>query len=359
MTQTNPRPLRERRRRLFLILTVLASISVAGLSQVPAPKGSLQAYFVDVEGGQATLFVTPTGQSLLIDAGYAGQAGRDADRIVAVAKHAGLAKIDYVLLTHYHGDHAGGVSQLVERIPIGTFLDHGPNREAGIGGRTQKVYDAYQQVLATGKYQHIVLHPDDTLPVSGIKVTVISADGDLINHPLPGGGEANPYCKVSEVKPADEGEDSKSVGVMITFGKLRILDLADLSWDKEFKLMCPSNPLGKVDILVVSHHGWDRSSSPALIDAVQAKVAIINNAAAKGGTPSVLDTIAKAPRLEGSWQLHYSEEGGAAHNPPDEYIANLQGPDAGHYLEITASPDGNLSIFNSRTGFTRKMRLIH
>jgi competence protein ComEC len=356
MTPTSPAAMRERRIGFLLVFLLLLTIIIAGASQAKAMGRKLQIYFIDVEGGQATLFVTPTGQSLLIDAGYAGQAGRDTDRILAAAKHAGLSKIDYVLVTHYHGDHGGGVPQLVERIPVGTFLDHGPNREIGLGGRTRKVWEAYQQVLATGKYQHIVLRPGDILPVSGIKATVISADGNLIDHSLPGGGEPNAFCKVSETKPADETEDSRSVGVMINFGRLKILNLADLSWDKEIELMCPMNPLGKADILVVSHHGWDRSSSPALIDAIHPRVAIMNNGATKGGSISVLDTITRSPGLEALWQLHFSEEGGTAHNAPAEYIANLQGKDAGNYIELTASKDGSFSVFNSRTNSTKRWR---
>lgn len=356
MTPTSPAAMRERRIRFLLVFFLLLTIVIAAASQAKAMGRKLQIYFIDVEGGQATLFVTPTGQSLLIDAGYAGQAGRDTDRIVAAAKRAGLSKIDYVLVTHYHGDHGGGVPQLVERIPVGTFLDHGPNREIGPGGRTQKVWDAYQQILATGKYEHIVLRPGDTLPISGIKVTVISADGNLIDHPLPGGGEPNAFCKVSETKPADETEDSRSVGVMINFGRIKILNLADLSWDKEISLMCPINPLGNADILVVSHHGWDRSSSPALVDAIHPRVAIMNNGATKGGTVSVLDTITRSPGLEALWQLHFSEEGGTAHNAPAEYIANLPGPDAGNYIELSAGKDGSFSVFNSRTNFTKTSR---
>jgi competence protein ComEC len=331
----------------FLLACALGIASIACPVRAWAAKGDLQIYFVDVEGGQSTLFVTPTGQSLLIDTGWPDNAGRDADRILAATKRAGISKIDYVLLTHYHDDHTGGVPQLVERIPVGTFIDHGANVDTAPGASTLKVWKDYQDVLATGKYKHIVPRPGDVLPIVGIKVTVISSDGNVIDHALPGGGQTNEYCKIPETKPIDRTENSHSLGVLINFGKLKILDLGDLTWDKEMEFMCPVNRLGRVDILVVSHHGFLPSSSHALVDAIHARVAIMNNAAAKGGNTPVLDTIRQAPGLETLWQLHYSQEGGAEHNTSTEYIANPQGPDLGNYITLTATPKGSFTIFNS------------
>ena len=140
----------------------------------------------------------------------------------------------------------------------------------------------------------------------------------------------------------------------MTFGKFRILDLGDLTKDKEMELMCPKNKLGKIDIYIVSHHGWNQSSSPAFVYGLAPRVAIMDNGAKKGGTPSVWDIIEKSPGLENLWQLHYSEEGGAAHNVPAEFIANPDGPDAGNYLELTARRDGSFRVFNSRTQKTKQ-----
>lgn len=312
----------------------------------------LRIYFIDVEGGQSTLFVPSSGQSLLIDTGWPENSGRDADRIVAATRLAGIKKIDFVLLTHYHIDHSGGVPQLAERVPIGTFIDHGPNIETDPGSPTQKVWQSYQKVLATGKYKHLVARPGEVLPIAGMAVTVLSSDGRVIDHSLAGGGEANSYCSTPESKPADSSENAHSLGVLITFGKLRVLDLGDLTWDKELELMCPVNRVGKVDLLVVSHHGTRPSSSHALVDAVHARVAIMDNGATKGGETSVLDTVRQAPGLEALWQLHYADKAsadkaGVEHNTAAEFIANPDGPDRGNYLLVTARATGAFRVFNS------------
>jgi len=336
---------------MLRVLGVAVLILGVGISAWAAPEQkdkALHIYFIDVEGGQATLFVTPAGQSLLIDTGWPGNDGRDADRIVAAAKKAGISKIDYVLITHFHDDHVGGVPQLVARFPVGTFIDHGDNRET-TDAVTEKDWKAYQAVLATGKYKRISAKPGDVLPVKGMRATVISTDASLIEKPLPGAGEENPYCKDAEQFPADKTENLRSLGTYINFGKLRILDLGDLTHDKEMQLMCPTNKIGKIDIYIVSHHGWAQSSSPAFVYGLAPRVAIMDNGAKKGGTPSVLDIIKKSPGLEDLWQLHYSEEGGAAHNVAAEFIANPDGSDSANGLELTAHPDGSFDVFNVRT----------
>jgi competence protein ComEC len=346
---------REQRSLLRIVMLAINAVLFGALCFTPVwaassnVKKALRIYFVDVEGGQATLFVTPAKQSLLIDTGWPDNQGRDADRIVATAKLAGIKKIDYVLITHYHTDHVGGVPQLAARIPIGTFIDHGDNRET-TDAATEKGFQAYQDLLATGKYKHMTAKPGDVLPILGMDALVVSADGAVLDHPLPRAGEENPACKGAEQYPADTTENLRSLGTVITFGKLRILDLGDLTHDKEMEFMCPLNKLGKIDIYIVSHHGWSQSGSPALVYGIAPRVAIMDNGAKKGGSPPVWDIIEKSPGLENLWQLHFSDEGGAAHNVPEEFIANPPGPDAGNYLELTAWPDGSFEVFNSRTG---------
>ena len=191
--------------------------------------------------------------------------------------------------------------------------------------------------------------PGDVLPIAGIDAVVASADGAVLDRPLPRAGEENPACKTAEQYSADQTENLRSLGTVITFGKLRILDLGDLTHDKEMELMCPKNKLGKIDIYIVSHHGWSQSGSPALVYGIAPRVAIMDNGAKKGATPSVWDVIEKSPGLENLWQLHFSDEGGTVHNVAEEFIANPPGPDAGNYLELTAWPDGSFEVFNSRT----------
>lgn len=334
------------------ILILLSVFLAANVWAAPSTGKALQIYFVDVEGGQATLFVTPAGESLLIDTGWPGFDGRDADRTAAAAKKASVNKIDYVLLTHFHTDHAGGAPQLAARIPIGAFIDHGENRESG-DAPTVQAWQAYQKLLETGKYKRIIAKPGDVLPVHAMKATVVSSDGVVISKPLQGAGQANPDSKNAEQYPADQTENLRSLGTLITFGKLRILDLGDLTRDKEMELMCPVNKLGKIDIYIVSHHGWYQSGSPVLVNGIDSRVAIMDNGAKKGGSPPAWDIIKKSPHLEDLWQLHYAEEGGGEHNVAPDFIANPQGPDAGNYLELTAQPDGSFDVFNSRTQKTK------
>src|SRR6266850_6145503 len=338
---------------LSLIFVIVASAMPSGDALKP-----LQVYFVGVEGGQATLFVTPAGQSLLIDTGWPGFDGRDADRIVAAARNAGLKKIDFVFLTHYHLDHTGGVPQLAAKIPIGAFLGHGENREPA-DAATEQTWQEYLKVASQQKLNRTTVKPGDTFPLQGIETKVITSDGAVIEHSLPGAGATNAACKTAEQPPADASENQRSLGTLFTFGKLRILDFGDLTSDKEMLLMCPVNKLGAVDIYIVSHHGSLTSNSPLFLNGIAPRVAIMDNGATKGDAPASWDAVKKSPRLEDLWQLHYSNEGGAAHNAADTFIANLSGPDAGNYLKLSAWPDGNFEVFNSRTQATKRYAPAH
>lgn len=338
--------------RAFALAFLLAFLSPLAAQKVNKPVSrDLRVFFIDVEGGQATLFVTPAGKSLLVDTGWGGNNFRDADRIAATARRAGVTKIDYVLITHFHADHVGGVPQLVQRIPVGTFIDHGINRE--LTPEVTKLYMDYQQVLADHGYEHLIARPGQMLPIKEMEARVISADGDLIHAPLRGAGKPNELCNTPVDYPADKTENARSLGILVTFGKLTLLDLGDLTADKEVELMCRSNLLGYVDVLIVSHHGWEQSSSPLFVHSVQPRVAIMDNGEKKGGSVAVLDTIRSSPGLQDLWQLHYSAEGGESHNTAASRIANLLGKDEGNGIELDVLKDGSFRVTNERTGETK------
>jgi competence protein ComEC len=329
----------------YLILLLL------GIGSLPAATKDLTAYFIDVEGGQSTLFLTPGGESVLIDTGWAGFNGRDADRIAAAAKDAGVRQLDYLIITHFHGDHVGGVPAIAARLPIRNFVDHGETVERTPAA--QKLYDDYLKEVAKGK--HIVVKPGDKLPVKGLDWTIVSAAGNLLDKPLPGAGKPNQFCADFKAQDIDNTENARSVGSIIGLGKFRAADLGDLTWNKEHDLMCPANKLGQVDVLVVSHHGNNLSSSAVLVHALHPKAAIMNNGEKKGGAVVSLKTIQASPGLVDLWQSHFSAEGGKEHNTAEDRIANLTAdPDAGQYLKLTAHPDGHFEVTNSRNGYMKK-----
>ena len=330
-------------------IRLLTFLAILSLTPSIYARKTLEIYFVDVEGGQATLFVTPAGQSLLVDTGWPGNAFRDANRIVKAAKLADIKKIDFLLITHYHVDHVGGVPQLAAKLPIGTFIDHGPNREDS--NSTRVGYDDY--VKAMGTATHLVVKPGDHVPIKGIDAIVVSADGNVIGQPLPGAGQPNSFCADVHPKEADPSENARSTGIVINYANQKIVDLGDLTWNKELELMCPNNKLGQADILVVSHHGSDQSNSAALVHGLAPRVAIMDNGKKKGASPSAWDVVHSSPGLTNLWQLHFADEGGKEHNVPDPFIANIEEADTGFYLRLTVDPSGKFTVFNSRNKLTR------
>jgi competence protein ComEC len=345
------------RKTLPLFLIAAAAILSCPTAWAQQGKG-LDVYFIDVEGGQSTLFVTPAGQSLLVDTGWAG--GRDADRIVGVAKQAGITQIDYLVTTHYHGDHVGGVVELAAKIPIKTFVDHGPSAE-----ETRNVPQSYAAYLTVReKGQHLQAKLGEHLPIKGSDFQVVSAAAETITKPLPGAGAANPLC--AEFQPKDEvkdpliaGENKQSVGMVISLGKFRMVDFGDLTWNKEHDLACPNNLVGTIDLYVVSHHGQDISSLPMLVQAMHPRVAVMDNGAKKGGAVATFETLKKSPGLEDLWQLHYAVDAGDR-NSPEQFIANVGVggtaqtgvPDEGavNYIKVTARTDGSFTVTNTRNG---------
>ena len=318
-----------------------------------ATRGKLRILFADVEGGQATLWVTPGGRSLLVDTGWPGNGGRDADRIAALAHRAGLRQIDTVLLTHFHTDHAGGVPELVKKIRVGRFL--GPWGEyragrsgdgAGLcgvpegGGEAQGGADGgagRRGAAGVGR-------------IGGVEATVVSAAGAVLTEPLAGEGKENEACARSPERAAEGSENDQSVGVVVQFGRFRAVDLGDLTWGVERGLVCPTNKLGAMDLMVVSHHGTARSNSPALLAAVRPEVAVVDNGERKGAEAETMGNLASAANGVGAvWQLHAAASVGPELNTVQERMANRAGED-GNWLEVDASRDGTMEVTNGRTG---------
>jgi competence protein ComEC len=338
--------------RFFLSVIGLVCLCATGLLcfAAAAPTNPLQLYFIDVEGGQATLVVSPSGESLLIDAGWPGYEGRDADRILGAARRAGLTQIDYVLITHYHRDHVGGVPQLVDGIKVGTFVDHGPNMEDSQVTRAD--YAAYEKAAAG--HARVVVKAGWKLPMKDIDVRVLSAAGEHITTPLPGAGEANSYCASESAATADDSENARSVGVIITYGKFRFLDLGDLTKKKELELACPKNLLGKVDLFLVTHHGADESNPKALVWALHPKAAIIDNGPRKGASSAAWQIVHDAPGLQDLWQLHYAQESDRDHNMDPKHIANVKEKCEGKFIKVLADKDGSFTLTNTGSGEEKK-----
>ena len=361
----------------FLMVAALAVVAVALPAAQTRTSKTLDIYLIDVEGGNATLFAAPSGESLLIDTGNGGAAAtRDADRIMAAVKDAGVQQIDHLITTHWHGDHFGAMAELASRISIREFMDHGANVQpaAATDDFLQKTYPGLYS-----KGGHTVVKPGDKVPVAGLDVRIVAAAGEALKTPVPGGGKPNPYCAAFKPQDVDRTENAQSVGTHITFGKFRVLHLGDLTVNKEFDLMCPNNRLGTVDLWVVSHHGQPVSNAQVLVHAIRPRVAILNNGTRKGGQPDAMKIIHSSPGLQDLWQLHFSLLSGQEYTIPGMFIANtvdeqpasmpiaaLPPPQPGpgtppppahngpaYWIKVSAQQDGSFTVTNARNGFSK------
>jgi len=363
-------------RTSIVFLLALALSAAVPVAETRTAK-TLDIYVVDVEGGNATLFVSPSGESLLIDAGNAGAgAVRDADRIMAAVKDAGITQIDHLIITHWHGDHFGGLAELATRIPIKHFIDHGANVQStpATDEFLQKVYSGL-----ISKATHTVAKPGDKIPVAGLDWRVVAAGGQVLKTTLPGAGRANPACASYKPQDPDPTENAQSVSSAITFGKFRVVHMGDLTWNKEFDLMCPNNRVGTADLFIVSHHGQAISNSPVLVHALRPRVAILNNGTRKGGQPDAMKVIYSSPGLEDLWQIHFSLLSGQEYTVPGMFIANSvdeqpatmpvaampappPGPGAppapvhngaAYWIKVSAQTNGSFTVTNARNGFSK------
>ena len=358
-------------RRFACLVAIVASAALASAQRAR----TLDIYLVDVEGGNATLFVSPSGESLLIDTGNTGAgAARDAGRIVEAAKDAGVSQIDHVITTHWHGDHYGGLAELAARMPIKQFIDHGKNIQP-TDATDAFLNKTYPELYAKGT--HTVVKPGDTIPFAGVTTRVIASAGQVIAKPVAGAGKPNPFC--APMKPVEAiPEDTQSVTTLFTFGKFRALHPGDLTRDKEYQLVCPANRVGTVDVLVGPHHGQDTSNSEAFVHALQPRVVVMNNGTRKGGWPDVMKSFYTSPRFEDLWQMHFSLLSGQEYTPPGVFIANgvddqgaampiapMPAPAAtappppvhngrAYWIKVSAREDGSFTVTNARNGFSKQ-----
>lgn len=349
------------------MLAAAAAICLSTAACAAQPPPPLKVIFVDVEGGAATLFVTPQGKSLLIDTGWpAGRGGpqpnpSSAERIVAAAKAAGLTKLDYVLITHYHIDHVGGFHDLMARIPIDAFVDHGPNREslpanptpADITNDPIPLYARYEAALAGKK--RIVLKAGEQLRLDDLTFTAIQSDREIA-RPLAGAGTPGVGCPIMpEAREEDGGEENaRSLGVLAEWGAARVLALGDTTWDVERQLVCPVNIIGKVDVMIADNHGTDTSMPTDFLRSLSPTTVVMNNGSRKGADGPVLQRVATAVGRDAIWQVHAATRSPAEENAPEAQIANLEGaPDAMHPLILSITKAGAVTYTNPRTGASR------
>lgn len=329
--------------RVLLFLLALA---------LPVAAQNLEIYWIDVEGGAATLVVTPQKETVLMDAGWPGFDGRDSKRIANVLEYqVGKKRIDYFLTSHFHTDHVGGLPELARIVPIDRFVDHGDSVEQD-NERGKALWDSY---LAVADGKRMTVRPGDKLPLKGTDFLFVAARGKFLSKPL-GKAKPNPLCAGAELKEVDEGENGKSVGFLVRVGKFEFLDLGDLSWNFEHELACPVNLLGEIDLYQVTHHGMHMSGAPQHINAIKPRVAVMNNGHRKGGRPETYETLMKSPRLEDLWQIHKALVPDGAPNPDEKMIANMEATDEGdkgHWIKASVDKKGNFTITNSRNGFSK------
>ena len=345
-------------RRATVVGMCGAIVACLALVGAAAPRRTLDIYFIDVEGGQATLVVTPGGETLLIDAGFPGggtfaslpgdpKQARDANRILAAARAAGVKRIDYLLVTHYHADHVGGVPELAQLIPIRAFVDHdppSPQADQQVAG-TQAAFERYTRVRAKGR--HLLLKPGGKIPLAGVETVIVSAGGETLQQPMAGAGAANPACAATAPPAQEPTENPRSTGVRLRFGRFTFFDPGDLSGAPLFALACPDDLIGPTDVYLVAHHGGADAGDPATFAAFAPRVAILNNGTKKGGSPEVLAALHHARGLEDAWQLHRSLPPGPRYFT-DERIANLDETTA-YWIKVSANADGSFIVTNART----------
>jgi beta-lactamase superfamily II metal-dependent hydrolase len=319
--------------RPTLVLLLAAAVATVPAAAAPPARG-LQVEWVDVEGGAATLIVTPAGESVLIDTGWEG--ARDADRIREAARRAGVSRIDHLVITHWHRDHVGGVADLAQRLPIGRFYDHGfPENLPDLPSELKEAY------LRTTRGASRALRPGDTIELKQAPGTPPVAIRVLTSHGLVTGEAAGaPQARACTAQPPhapsddDPSDNHRSVGVVVSFGGFDLLALGDLTRNVGHKLVCPKNLAGVADVYQVTHHGNSESNDAFLLEAAAPTVAVVNNGPRKGGKADVYKRLQALPGVKDVYQVHRNVETGAADNAPAAFVANDEEACAGQPVRL-------------------------
>lgn len=313
---------------------LLFALLTAGCASAPAAaqEKGLEIYWVDVEGGAATLVVTPEGESLMMDTGWPGK--RDPERIRKVAGLAGVKKIDHLLISHWHTDHWGGVAGLAEIMPVGRYYDHG-FPEGNPRDVDAKLKDAY---LAASGGKSVVLKPGDTVPLKGASVKILASHGIVLGE-APGSPQTRP-CTAHSPLPDDASDNARSLGWVLEYKGFKFLNLGDLTWNVEHKLVCPKDLIGPVDVYQMTHHGLDISNHPAVLQAASPTVVVINNGPKKGGTAKAFARLKDLAGLKDVWQGHRNVQTPPADNAPPEFVANDGEACKGEHIKLSVHPSG-------------------
>ncbi|MDB5261978.1 MAG: hypothetical protein JWQ14_1259 [Adhaeribacter sp.] len=332
----------------------------APVKELAVTAANLTMYWIDTEGGAATLLVTPAGESVLIDTGNPG--GRDAERIFQVARNvAGLKQIDHLVTTHWHIDHYGGAAELAQKIPIIEVIDKGVPASLPEDQNFARNIKPYQDMAVK---KRSLIKPNETIKLQrlakglpNLTIRFVGVDKKFVA--VTKAVKSAETCENATDKAPDTSDNANSTVLVMDYGPFRFFDGGDLTWNIEKNLVCPDNLVGTVDVFQVNHHGLDQSNNPLLIKNLSPTVSIMNNGTRKGGGPETITTLRNTPSIQAAYQLHKNIRVDSQFNTQEPYIANLEENCKANYIKLSVAPDGkkytvSIPATNHQKTFTTK-----